>query len=277
MRIKDVVIFTIGLGIGGGIGFVATRKYLEDTLNMVLEETLIEERSYMSQKEREFDEYLKKVADELEFMTNDYTLLNAKLAELGTEEDEEARPKPDMSDAIKYYKRMQGLNNEKTLPDDLPDFKIEPYTDVLSDGTPVPSNYTDYSEMARKYVPEVFQKPSMDEMMANLALEQEGEEEPMNILVNDPPESIFELMDESEFFEWGNLDVVTYVYYAGDGAVSNEGDALVVDPDAVMGPDWLEYIMSEDVVYIVNHKLELGIELVRDERSFTETVLGITQ
>lgn len=129
----------------------------------------------------------------------------------------------------------------------------------------------------------------------------EEKEEPrvvvQNIFVNDKPlddnfdyEKEIALRDESypyviseEEFLQGEKDYSQnkMTYFEADDILIDEDDSMIPDSDPIVGDTNLSRFghgsNDKNVVYIRNEKLEIDIEVVRDEGSYVKGVLGFDQ
>lgn len=87
--------------------------------------------------------------------------------------------------------------------------------------------------------------------------------------------SVDEYMLENDHF-----DKETLSYYQEDDTLCDLNDRPIDDPDSLVGDDSLTKfgVGSKDfnIVYVRNPRIEVDYEVLRDTRSYTEVVLGIT-
>lgn len=79
--------------------------------------------------------------------------------------------------------------------------------------------------------------------------------------------------------EYSNYVSETLIYYEGDDTLADEKDSVIYDIDNVVGTEALTSFGSmttdKDTVFVINHKMKIKYEIVRDEGKYTELVLGI--
>ena len=84
-----------------------------------------------------------------------------------------------------------------------------------------------------------------------------------------------------EFMEDNENNKVTLTYYDGDDVLTDERDDVVRNISSLIGDDFLINFGNrsgdESIVYVRNEKLHLDAEVVRDERKYTEVILGHTR
>jgi hypothetical protein len=115
-------------------------------------------------------------------------------------------------------------------------------------------------------------------------------EEPQDPANNEHDESAEETIDKEkpyiisleEFMEERtDLDKLTLTYYEGDDVLCDERDVAILDYEKSIGDEALSKFghLSKDpnVVYVRNEKSEADYEIVKDQRSFSEAVLGIRE
>lgn len=104
-------------------------------------------------------------------------------------------------------------------------------------------------------------------------------EEENRIIAQEELEESIHVVDHNEFFtNPEEYSQSTLVFYEKDGVVSDSYDEVVVDYEKLIGDDFADHFgdQSEDpnVVYIQNDKMKTMYEVIRDESSYSETVLG---
>jgi hypothetical protein len=90
------------------------------------------------------------------------------------------------------------------------------------------------------------------------------------------------VISRAEFFDTetrgSDYRKLTITWYEGDKVLADDGGIPVPDFGSVIGPDFMQRFgdNSDDptVVYIRNNKLEVDYEVVKDDRNYTEAVLG---
>lgn len=77
-------------------------------------------------------------------------------------------------------------------------------------------------------------------------------------------------ISEEEFNEKNGYEKESLYYYAGDGSIVNDMDALIedVDAEAMLGREYLGWLNGTDAVYIRNEKLQTDYELVWNSSSY---------
>lgn len=83
-----------------------------------------------------------------------------------------------------------------------------------------------------------------------------------------------------EFFgDEESYDKLTITYFKKDDTLVDERNSPIKDVESTVGPTFAENFGNKsndaNIVYIRNHRLEADFEVVLDESSFTETILGI--
>jgi len=75
-----------------------------------------------------------------------------------------------------------------------------------------------------------------------------------------------------------HFNQVTLTYYEGDGVLADERDDKIDDIDEMVGNDNIPRFghrsNDNNVLYVRNHQFGLDIEIVRDQRKYSELVLG---
>lgn len=88
-------------------------------------------------------------------------------------------------------------------------------------------------------------------------------------------------ISDSEFINgYPNYDKVSITYYDEDLVVADDlTNEMIVDPEKLIGEDYLHYFSSgdDDVIYIRNDKISTDFELTRYEGSFSKDILGIKE
>lgn len=86
-----------------------------------------------------------------------------------------------------------------------------------------------------------------------------------------------------EFFEDDDDDYsrITITYWEEDDILADEREQMIPDIDALVGHDNLKHFGKgsddENVLYVRNDKIKADFEVVRDPRSYSEVVLGISK
>jgi type IV secretory pathway VirB10-like protein len=79
--------------------------------------------------------------------------------------------------------------------------------------------------------------------------------------------------DENEFSK------ITITYFEGDDTLIDERESIIPDIDGTVGRDNLHHFGedsdSKDTVYVRNEKLQTDFEVVREEGTYTQMVLGV--
>ena len=87
---------------------------------------------------------------------------------------------------------------------------------------------------------------------------------------------MFYEVDESEDEPF---DKISITYYSLDDTLADDREAIIPDAEEVVGPEGLRFFgyksRDPNVVHIRNERLRTDFEVVRDERLYTEVILGI--
>lgn len=82
--------------------------------------------------------------------------------------------------------------------------------------------------------------------------------------------------DEHDDYDKGDL-----TYYEGDDTLVDSQESPIDDVEGLIGPDALDRFgdgsNSRDIVYVRNDRVSMDFEISRDDRSYTEHVLGIQE
>ena len=80
------------------------------------------------------------------------------------------------------------------------------------------------------------------------------------------------VISPEEFGEFDEYEKIGLIYYA-DGVLADEDNELVDDADDIVGEDSLNHFgeYEEDTVFVRNDRLKCDYEIMRDERSFSDT------
>lgn len=80
------------------------------------------------------------------------------------------------------------------------------------------------------------------------------------------------VISPEEFGEFDEYEKISLIYYA-DGILADEDNELVDDADDIVGEDSLNHFgeYEEDTVFVRNDRLKCDYEIMRDERSFSDT------
>ena len=98
----------------------------------------------------------------------------------------------------------------------------------------------------------------------------------------DAKEENIYMIPQETFVQSDNVEVLTLVYYAEDGVVTDERDEPVPEPEKLLGPDFFKYFGTDEledlnVLYVRNEIMSTDFEVVRNMGSYVETVLGYKQ
>lgn len=87
------------------------------------------------------------------------------------------------------------------------------------------------------------------------------------------------ILEKENFFENANeYSQTSLTYFEGDDVLCDEQDRAIRDYEKVIGPDNLHFGRGsgdKNVVYIRNDKLKADYEIVRNQRKYTQEVLGL--
>ena len=77
-------------------------------------------------------------------------------------------------------------------------------------------------------------------------------------------------ISEDEFNEKNGYEKESLYYYAGDGSLVNDMDALIEDVDAevMLGREYLDWLNNTDAIYIRNEKLQTDYEVIWNSSSY---------
>ena len=80
------------------------------------------------------------------------------------------------------------------------------------------------------------------------------------------------VISPEEFGEFDEYEKISLIYYA-DGILADEDNELVDDADDIVGEDFFNHFgeYEEDTVFVRNDRLKCDYEIMRDERSFSDT------
>ena len=120
---------------------------------------------------------------------------------------------------------------------------------------------------------------------------------PRPVIVNDPPEEPTVedwdvatemanrtpdhpyVIHQNEFHDDSNgYEKTVYTYWAADDVLTDTDNTIILDGDGIVGRGnlrWGHGADSADVVHVRNDRLQLDIEVCRDNRSYEEVVTGI--
>ena len=186
----------------------------------------------------------------------------------------------EIEDVKEHYRlvRKEGYEPPQVTVD-IPE-KPEEYDQALKD-----LGYT--SDDAPGTVKNIFDHAAVSEEYAKSFEKQEEED-------SDVPDSYFSELQEmiekrnpeepyvisvGEFQEGDENDNVVLTYFEGDDNVVDESNVIVPDVNRLIGEEALTMFgkFSEDknIVYVRNERLNLDFEIIRDHRSWTDSLLGI--
>lgn len=131
---------------------------------------------------------------------------------------------------------------------------------------------TDELEDAYDAISEEFDGPEDDEPEID-----RGEENMIDV-------SPIRMISDEEFNETMNhYDKISIVYYAGDGTLADERDEIIPDIEQTIGLNALETLeafgamgVESDIIHVRNDNIAVDFEVVRDDNSYSEVVLGVT-
>ena len=193
-------------------------------------------------------EYAKKQIDYYdEFYRNEIDKLSANSVDPEEEADREEHEK---------LTRKYGLAEKKDLTTVLRERGLMPIPDES------------------KLTPKVDLYPEDDEPE-----EEEDEYESTFFEEPDAKEENIYMITQETFVQSDNVEVLTLVYYAEDGVVTDERDEPVPDAEKLLGPGFFEYFGTDsledpNILYVRNEIMSTDFEVVRNMGSYVETVLG---
>lgn len=177
-----------------------------------------------------------------------------------------------------------GLN----LPDDAPEDSAEDGFDddeevqVVPDDTPIVEPRLDPQEFMERFRNRIISPEPDDEEVED---EEEVDDEPIPSVpgftsVRNPNGpyviSIDEFMEETDDSPFQKIEMT---YFEGDGVLIDSRKQIVPDIAGTVGSANLHNFgvgtTDKDQVYIRNERLEIDIEVTRDDQTYTRTILGI--
>jgi hypothetical protein len=228
------VSFIAGAGLGGFVAYKVTSEKLQTKFDALLTEEVEKAEAFYSQRNK----------------TGDYSD-PVKLAESLIAEGDEINVNPDAS-------AKAGLEA-------LRDYRAEDAGDIPE--TDVEAEEVIREEIKKSKKKSIFENSTEDfnwdeEMLKRDAA---GDAEPY-------------VITEEEFLqnEPGNENK-SLTYYEGDGVLADESDNPVQDIDGTVGDDNLRFgygSNDSNMVYVRNPRIEMDMEIVRSQGTYTKEVLG---
>lgn len=251
--LKYIAVGTAGLVVGGAVGFVIATKRADKIIAREIDRV---EAAYSSSL---------KDAHERITKTGKYgTVDEAAAVLLSSEEQELVIDEEDVD--IEQWRKDNGSVDVKDFIEQFKQRSAKPYGGVTFPGQETIKDPDAEEETTQAPESEVYDdtpKPSVPEF----------------VTVRDPNGpyliSIDEFMDDEET----PFSKVDMTFFEGDETLVDTRDQIIPDIDTVVGSNNLnrfgEGTTDPDQMYIRNERLEMDIELTRDEGTYTRKILGI--
>lgn len=251
MQYKYLALFCGGAVVGGLVGYVASVKHLEKKYIEIADEEI--------EKVRQHYRFVRKGS--LEDIYKDVNLKSdEELVSIDLSLEEEVDPDLDVvvstekvEHILEEQEHMERLNGKKLVrdgvSDDHPGFVVADEDDVEDEDDDIRVEWNSLKEA------------------------QPSDEDPYLITID-------EYMDDEEDFE-----KITLTYFEGDDTLCDERESIIPDVDTVVGVDNLKffgrssstvYEPDANAVYIRNVRVQSDFEVIREEMSYSEAVLGMT-
>lgn len=268
MSIKNIMIFTGGIGVGGLAGYIFCKKTLEDKYRMDVEDN----RQY----------YLEKL-EELGVMEEGFEAetMDEDAEEEYDEEDEEEQEDDSPEQArIREYKGTPKLNYSKPSLDELKraikaGVKNVPFPTATGVSAVVPSNGEeslgevdeDDDNEETEYVPS-------DDPEYEAELEARAEEYAKRRSENMKSGEPY-LIEPEEYVDGPeDYDRQALYYYAKDRTLCEDDDQEVEEEEACVGLDYEDVLDMQTTCWVRNDRLRVLYEIHRINDSYKEAVLN---
>ena len=262
MSIKNIMIFTGGIGIGSLAGYIFCKKTLEDKYRMDVEDN----RQYYLEKLEELG--VMEEGFEAETMEEEYD-----------EEDEEEQEDDSPEQAlIREYKGTPKLNYSKPSLDELKraikaGVKNVPFPTATGVSAVVPSNGeeslgdVDEDDEETEYVPS-------DDPEYEAELEARAEEYAKRRSENMKSGEPY-LIEPEEYVDGPeDYDRQALYYYAKDRTLCEDDDQEVEEEEACVGLDYEDVLDMQTTCWVRNDRLRVLYEIHRINDSYKEAVLN---
>ena len=262
MNIKNIMIFTGGIGVGGLAGYIFCKKTLEDKYRMDVEDN----RQYYLEKLEELG--VMEEGFEAETMEEEYD-----------EEDEEEQEDDSPEQAlIREYKGTPKLNYSKPSLDELKraikaGVKNVPFPTATGVSAVVPSNgeeslgEVDEDDEETEYVPS-------DDPEYEAELEARAEEYAKRRSENMKSGEPY-LIEPEEYVDGPeDYDRQALYYYAKDRTLCEDDDQEVEEEEACVGLDYEDVLDMQTTCWVRNDRLRVLYEIHRINDSYKEAVLN---
>ena len=262
MNIKNIMIFTGGIGVGSLAGYILCKKTLEDKYRMDVEDN----RQYYLEKLEELG--VMEEGFEAETMEEEYD-----------EEDEEEQEDDSPEQAlIREYKGTPKLNYSKPSLDELKraikaGVKNVPFPTATGVSAVVPSNGeeslgdVDEDDEETEYVPS-------DDPEYEAELEARAEEYAKRRSENMKSGEPY-LIEPEEYVDGPeDYDRQALYYYAKDRTLCEDDDQEVEEEEACVGLDYEDVLDMQTTCWVRNDRLRVLYEIHRINDSYKEAVLN---
>lgn len=266
MNIKNIMIFTGGIGIGSLAGYILCKKTLEDKYRMDVEDN----RQY----------YLEKL-EELGVMEEGFeaeTMDEDEEEEYDEEDEEEQEDDSPEQARIREYKGTPKLNYSKPSLDELKraikaGVKNVPFPTATGVSAVVPSNgeeslgEVDEDDEETEYVPS-------DDPEYEAELEARAEEYAKRRSENMKSGEPY-LIEPEEYVDGPeDYDRQALYYYAKDRTLCEDDDQEVEEEEACVGLDYEDVLGMQTTCWVRNDRLRVLYEIHRINDSYKEAVLN---
>lgn len=242
--------FGIGAAAGGGVTYLVTKKKLEKKFADIADEEIasVKKTYALMRKEPPYDDpataaqaYIDRV-QELEYTAGE-------AVETLVEETIE-----DAIDAVETAERTIEIAQELDDEDDEDDEDVSERPALLSN---------------------IFEEAKRVHAERSLAHSPEEFDE----LSGRDPHAPFRIPTVEFFDDSNEFSKITITYYEGDDTLADDRDGILPDIDSVIGRDAVHNFGADsdnkDIVYIRNEALTTDFEVVREEGSYAQLVLGV--
>lgn len=115
-----------------------------------------------------------------------------------------------------------------------------------------------------------FQKPNLEELARKYSAGMNEHPE------DDEPDAPYLITAEQFVEDRLHYDKVTFTYYLDDSVLANEEEELISDADYYVG-DILDMVEEAGTVYVRNSKINMDMEILVIEQSYSEDILGVEE
>lgn len=263
MSIKNIMIFTGGIGVGSLAGYILCKKTLEDKYRMDVEDN----RQY----------YLEKL-EELGVMEEGFEAETMDEEAYDEEDEEEQEDDSPEQALIREYKGTPKLNYSKPSLDELKraikaGVKNVPFPTATGVSAVVPSNgeeslgEVDEDDEETEYVPS-------DDPEYEAELEARAEEYAKRRSENMKSGEPY-LIEPEEYVDGPeDYDRQALYYYAKDRTLCEDDDQEVEEEEACVGLDYEDVLDMQTTCWVRNDRLRVLYEIHRINDSYKEAVLN---